>query len=405
MLVYVGCVLIKNKKTCLVFQLPSPQDTRMILAPLIWKLVLSVFIVFVSVSNSVNLSETLRSHVEKLIEAWVENPQLIPNRLSGTVTVTTERITQVPDILIWDPVTQHKITLTCPHCLHSSNGNSLYATRWKDGKASYDEPRKLFCIQREVLLVSRVYRCKSGHQILAHDPWILKTISSSTHVPFVLFHKSGVTRDLFHYVFTHVQAGVKLTDIKNFLERMYNDAAMSTLSSTNAPNFVSSLESPGRRIVTNCFIRSYFEYEHMFAQHTADIPYTCLSADHTFKVSANIGFWHKGSWVNQYDSLFCVLNEQGHVVAWQLTKGTSFDKVRALLTNLKSRVNNTTNGATRFYIDNCCMWSRNLKEVFGENIEVKLDLFHATQRITKKIPKRGKKDNPIKAIRRRMLTI
>ena len=89
--------------------------------------------------------------MEKLIKTWIENPQLIPNRLSGAVTITTERITQNPDILIWDPITQHNISLTCQHCLHSGNDNSLDATRWKDGKASYDEPRKLFCIQREVL--------------------------------------------------------------------------------------------------------------------------------------------------------------------------------------------------------------------------------------------------------------
>ena len=38
-------------------------------------------------------------------------------------------------------------------------------------------------------------------------------------------------------------------------------------------------------------------------------------------------------------------------------------------------------------IDNCCSWKAKLQQVFG-NIPVKLDLFHAVQRITSKISKR-----------------
>ncbi len=97
-----------------------------------------------------------------------------------------------------------------------------------------------------------------------------------------------------------------------------------------------------------------------------------------------------------------MLNECGQVVVWQLTKGTSFEKVRTLLTNLYARGNNKLTTPTNFYIDNCCAWRGKLKEVFGENVEVKLDLFHAIQRIIKTIPKRGKKDSVTKMIRRRM---
>ena len=75
------------------------------------------------------------------------------------------------------------------------------------------------------MLVSRVYRYTNGHQILAHDPWLLEITETKTslEIPFVLFHKSGVTRDLFLYIFTHVQAGVKLTDIERFIAQMYNE--------------------------------------------------------------------------------------------------------------------------------------------------------------------------------------
>lgn len=196
---------------------------------------------------------------------------------------------------------------------------------------------------------------------------------------------------------------MKLTDIERFLVQMYHDAATVSLRGTNGQNPVDDLQYPGRRITTNCFVRAYFGYENMYAQHMSDIPYTWLSSDHTFKVSANIGFWHRGTWIKQYDSLFCVLNEKGQVIAWQLTKGTSFAKVKSLLINVNARVSSSARPILRYYIDNCCSWSNNLKEVFGENLEVKLDLFHAVQRITKKIPKRGKKGSTVKMIRRRMI--
>lgn len=40
------------------------------------------------------------------------------------------------------------------------------------------------------------------------------------------------------------------------------------------------------------------------------------------------------------------------------------------------------------FIDNCCQWKNKLKKVFGEELKVKLDLFHAVQRVTRKLSKR-----------------
>ena len=366
-----------------------------------------VIAILLGIGEDVHFLEEYKSHVKKLIEAWIQNPKLFPNRISGIVLCKTEQVMEqnipVPDFLVWDPLTQYQLKLTCPRCLMLGESNLLYATRWKDGKASHDDPRRIYCIQREVFLVSRIYRCRNGHQTLAHDSWTLKTISSHTQIPFVLFHKSGVTRDLYHYIYTHVQAGVKLTDIEYFLKQMYHDEANSRTALHNALSLVSmSIDSPGRQIVTNCFVRSYFENEHMYTQHTLEILCKWLSCDHTFKVSANIGFWHKGVWIKQYDSLFCVLNEYGQVVAWQLTKGTAFDKIKTLLTNLNARAKDRA-FTTNFYIDNCCAWRGKLKEVFGDNVEIKLDLFHAVQRTIKTIPKRGRKDSVVKMIRRRMI--
>lgn len=140
----------------------------------------------------------------------------------------------------------------------------------------------------------------------------------------------------------------------------------------------------------------------MYAQHMSDIPFMWLSSDHTFKVSANVGFWHRGTWIKLYDSLFYVLNEKGQVITWQLTKGTSFEMVRSSLINVNLRSNNGQ-AIERFYIDNCCMCTKSLREVFGENLEVKLDLFHAVQNNKKNNKKRKGRIRIEIIIRRRMI--
>ncbi len=279
-------------------------------------------------SRTSNLPEDT-IYIRRLIAMWLENPSLIPNRICRSIDLvafetTTSSRRFVADIILWDPITQFKIDLACPHYIKVQITNQLHVTRWKDGTSPRDQPRKLYCIQKCVLLVSRVYRCPVGHQILAHDPWLLQVTASkiSSQIPFVLFHKSGVTRELFLYIFTHVQAGVKLTDIERLISQMYTDGAQTVLCRQNPTSDAQRrLEMPGRQITTNCFVRAYFEFEHMYAQHMSEIPFLWLSADHTFKISTNIGFWHRGAWAKQYDSLFCVLNEKGQVVTWQLTKG------------------------------------------------------------------------------------
>lgn len=79
----------------------------------------------------------------------------------------------------------------------------------------------------QVVLVSRVYRCCNDHQILAHDAGILKMVAkNNVQVPFVLFQKQGVTWDVFHYIMSHVHAGLRFTDIEHLLRQMYYDRSL-----------------------------------------------------------------------------------------------------------------------------------------------------------------------------------
>ena len=94
---------------------------------------------------------------------------------------------------------------------------------------------------------------------------------------------------------------------------------------------------------------------------------------------------HDGKWVTQYGS---VMNELGQVVTWQLTNSTSFDEVSLLLHDLKNRIDLPEGRHLTIYVDNCCQVKKKLQKVFGIDIAVKLDLFHAVQQITRSMSKR-----------------
>lgn len=93
-------------------------------------------------------------------------------------------------------------------------------------------------------------------------------------------------------------------------------------------------------------------------------------------------------WITQYGSLFCVLNSSGQVVTWKLTSGVSFGVVKDILFALKERLESQNRKPSEFYVDNCCVWRKKLTEVFGQEMEVKLDIFHAVKRVGEKISKR-----------------
>lgn len=62
---------------------------------------------------------------------------------------------------------------------------------------------------------------------------------------------------------------------------------------------------------------------------------------------------------------------------------TSLEEIKNLLVGLEE---NLSNGLNRILVDDCCKVRTMYQSVFPE-VEVKLDLFHAVQRVTKVIPK------------------
>ena len=158
--------------------------------------------------------------------------------------------------------------------------------------------------------------------------------------PFLLFHKIGVTSELFG----RCVSSLRRTKAQKHFEVFYQKAAR--------------LEKKFQHAV---ILWDTLKKEHLYHKIMCQMRASSLSADHTFKVSTNIGFWCEGKWIQLYDSLFIVMNEIGIVLAWKLCKGTAFDKVEDLFTSLKDTKGSVVNN---FYLDNCCQRRHKLNSVF-----------------------------------------
>ena len=56
---------------------------------------------------------------------------------------------------------------------------------------------------------------------------------------------------------------------------------------------------------------SYFSKELLYTKRMIEATTVYVTADHTCKVPANIGFWYNGKWIGVCNTLFFVMNEIG----------------------------------------------------------------------------------------------
>ena len=317
--------------------------------------------------------------------------------------------------MLWDPLSQYKSRYqnsspVCPLCSadgFSSNILFRYG-KWYNGRIKRLNPRVLFGTHSCTLLVSCIYTCSVGHEIAACHPAILGTLDGIVEIPFCLTHRNGFTLDLAILVEELVDDGVSFEQIGNLIERQYkstydrfainfwrdldlskkgivkeqNDIFFPPLSDKNFPR-------PSNDILMDVFLKRFHQNEHLFKAAMNSLTAQWISCDHTFKSVSNIGYRRAedGKWIHQYNSIFCIVNEKGEVINWQLTKSEGFDEVKNMFLDIKLRLQ--PHGLQLICIDNCCKWNSLLTTIFPETA-IKQDLFHAVKRFVKTLKK---KDN------------
>lgn len=307
-----------------------------------------------------------------------------------------------PYIVIWNPLMKFPEDLP-DVCMQDGCTWKILMKHWRMGQSHGMEPRLLHCVENIVVLISPMYQCEYGHSLSATDPQLLAKLSPA-YIPFVLLHRTGFTRHFINTVVLLFREGVTIQGIERHIQRMRQQHTSSiiiqhinkmpkNLQSSTADSLDKSeeltsikLPFPSNNLIYHCILVHFMERKNFYNSEMDSIPISSyLSIDHTFKIASNIGYRRSdGKWVTLYNSLFIVLNELGQVVMWQFTNSTSFDEVTPMLTYLKTRIQQPIS----IYVDNCCQQRSKLLQIFGPNIQVYLDIFHAVQRVTKVIPKR-----------------
>ena len=153
--------------------------------------------------------------------------------------------------------------------------------------------------------------------------------------------------------------------------------------------------NPGGELLLSSFLNVFWKNEVFYRRrlHEITINQDWICCDHMFKSAMNIGMYQQktGSqtkWVKQFKALFLVLNDVGQTLTWRLVQDTSYDSLGELLLEIKERLIKQGKELREVYVDDCCKSRKKIQNIFGDDILVKLDIFHAVQRITKKVSKR-----------------
>ena len=121
--------------------------------------------------------------------------------------------------IIWSPLEQHgaRVSNDCPKCQEDGVCTQLFPVGWMDGSSDDCQPRLLYCVNSNALLLSRIYHCPYQHKVLAHHPEILHRLTRSSVsclIPFQLWHIAGFPSALVDYVDSALQMGVLMQQIK-----------------------------------------------------------------------------------------------------------------------------------------------------------------------------------------------
>ena len=168
-------------------------------------------------------------------------------------------------------------------------------------------PRGIFSVQERVLLVSCVYLCGNHHQVIAHEPELLKSVhEAGIRIPSIFFHKSGMTKELHNFISSSIQAGLCTQDIESMLFNLYSShhssraylyysqatLSMDSYEQCNFLLFNPKRDSIGRMLITRAFLQALSECTWLAivvigCQQTTHLKYLLISVIGVTKSGSN----------------------------------------------------------------------------------------------------------------------
>lgn len=371
--------------------------------------VIAVVSTVLSTSNAINIADngSISTYLRKIVDEFNTNPKdgRFLNVINPPVYGKVKSDFFLPKIFIWSPQEQFpEFKLLCPvHKCHLESKTFTSEIERQDKM-----PRIIFDLFGNVLLVQRVYMCNMRghpHKIVASSNDILSSLPDHIRniFPILLFPRSGCTKEVLNYINTNVVRGMNFAKIsesiaelnfQHFCRRgmIYNSAREGrqlTEEPFNESEFYTDelYSFPSTDHIMSIFMADFDTKKAIYQNEMKKVTGCAISCDHTFRVSKNIGMVRPGNndkFVEQFKNLFIILNEDGKVVDWQLTKTTAFKELRGVFLRYKTRLQRANKKLELICVDDCCKVRHKYESIFGDT-PVKLDLYHACQRICKTV--------------------
>ena len=121
-------------------------------------------------------------------------------------------------------------------------------------------------------------------------------------------------------------------DLKIVKERMSTDSpTIEDITQEHFPDPAEWVELPSDDTIISCFVLNFKEYDVYYTERMSQLSALYLSADHTFKVAANIGVYlPDNKWVTRFSSIWSLVSTPRVTLACLLfSKGYLRDKVIA----------------------------------------------------------------------------
>jgi hypothetical protein len=356
---------------------------------------LTLFFCLIRISNSVFIDKDAHNALQRVIVEFKYDPE--NPRFDHVILTSISDCMILPKIFIWCPIQHYKLKLLCP--IHNVG---LQCKKWLSEleKESRWNPRLVYDLGGNVIFVQRSYECTSPpglhwvkHSYLSGSKDILDIIPRTfvRQLPIILHYRSAFTADLLDDIWTNIELGqnfLKISERMASLNFRKFQQRLSLQDSDHRDNVEESFYSnilysfPSNDKLMQIFLEHFESIKSTYSTEMQKLTGTVLSLDHTFKVSEHISIGRNDNvFVKQFDNCLFVMNEYGEIVAWRLTKTSAFEEIQDLLVDLKQRHVDKGIGIEIVLLDDCCKMHRLYEGVFGTETYVKLDLFHACQRV------------------------
>lgn len=318
----------------------------------------------------------------------------------------------LPKICFYDPAKQYK-GFDFPNCRHDNCNKKTTITRYhnknineqikNENKSNKKYPRFVYSLDGGIELIGVSYGCKvqnhNGQQYsLSEDDYNERFLNHFiTHSNIILTRRYAFTKNIEELLLNLLSEGLGIATFDKILrKRLYENYLkrkteyIDCCKRNNVP--IKTFPKPSdainhthnhlwTNIILNYFKKNkdYFQFALSCLKHNGTI-----SIDHTFKICKKITVKIKNTKKRYQLSGACYTVLSNNVpVGIRFTDTKSHENIRSLHTFLQKQA-----PVKLVLTDQCCSDRNFLKEIHGHDVLVKLDIWHAYQRIAESIPTR-----------------